>query len=152
LTEQIFDRPWLLAAIDLSRRCPPTLRAYAVGAIVVGADGRELARGYSRETDSRIHAEEAALAKLGLDHPGLSGATMYSSLEPCSIRRSGPLTCTRLILSAGIRRVVLALREPPVFVDCEGSELLAAAGVEVVEIADLAGQVRAINANILAAP
>ncbi|MEU5789056.1 deaminase [Micromonospora purpureochromogenes] len=145
-----FDRRWLQDAIDLSRRCPPKATAYAVGAIVVGGDGIELARGYSRETDPQVHAEESALARLrGVD---LSGATIYSSLEPCSVRQHRSPTCTSLILAAGIRRVVLAMREPPIFVDCQGFELLAAAGVEVVELPDLADQVRAINGYVMDVP
>jgi pyrimidine deaminase RibD-like protein len=143
------DRRWLQAAVDLSRRCPVTRSAYAVGAIIVGPDGSELARGYSRETDEQVHAEESALTKLDQEGLDLSGATIYSSLEPCSARRSRPRTCTELILAAGIRRVVLALREPPVFVDCHGVELLGQAGVEVIELPELAGQVRAINAHVL---
>ncbi|MEU5942290.1 deaminase [Micromonospora sp. NPDC047548] len=146
------DRRWLRDAIDLSRRCPPKATAYAVGAIVVGGDGAELARGYSRETDPHGHAEESALGKLqgaGID---LSAATIYSSLEPCSVRSHRSPTCTQLILAAGIRRVVLAMREPPNFVDCQGVEVLEAAGVEVVEMPDLADQVRLINAHVMGAP
>ena len=79
----------------------------------------------------------------------LLGATLYSSLEPCSQRASRPRSCTQLILDAGIGRVVFALREPPLFVRCEGAELLAAAGVEVVEVTDLAGSVVAVNAHLL---
>ena len=51
-------------------------------------------------------------------------------------RRSRRQTCTELILAAGIARVVFALREPPLFADCDGAELLARAGVEVVELPD----------------
>ena len=59
------DRDWLAQAIDLSRRCPPSRAAYAVGAIIVAADGTVMATGYSRETSPHDHAEEAALAKIG---------------------------------------------------------------------------------------
>lgn len=146
------DREWLREAIELSRRCPVTETAYAVGAIIVVVPGYELASqklswGYSRETDSHIHAEESALAKLaGAD---LSGATIYTTMEPCTTRKSRPLTCTQLILAAGISRVVFALREPPLFADCQGVETLRAAGVDVVEIPELAEQVREINAQVL---
>ncbi len=58
------DRRWLEQAIALSRRCPPSQTAFAVGAVLVGADGSVLATGYSRESDPHDHAEEAALAKL----------------------------------------------------------------------------------------
>jgi diaminohydroxyphosphoribosylaminopyrimidine deaminase/5-amino-6-(5-phosphoribosylamino)uracil reductase len=133
-------------AIDLSRLCPVVPNAYSVGAVVVDADGKELATGYSRETDPVAHAEESALGKLA-DVP--VGATIYSTLEPCSERKSRPLPCTRLILAAGIQRVVIAWREPDLFVaDCQGVELLTAAGVEVVELPELAEAARAVNAHL----
>jgi diaminohydroxyphosphoribosylaminopyrimidine deaminase/5-amino-6-(5-phosphoribosylamino)uracil reductase len=141
----------MLAAIELSRSCPAVATAYAVGAVVVDADGRELARGYSRETEPAGHAEESALAKLAATGVDLSGATLYTSLEPCSTRRSRPHACAGLIVAAGIRRVVFALREPPILADGRGAELLREAGVEVVELADLAGLVRQVNAQLFPA-
>ena len=144
------DRRWLRAAIELSRKSPVVSSAYAVGAIVVDPGERELATGYSRETDSLVHAEESALAKLA--EAELADATMYTSLEPCTARKSRPRTCTQLILAAGLRRVVFALHEPPLFADCHGVELLRAAGVEVIEIPELAGDVWAVNAHLLDSP
>jgi diaminohydroxyphosphoribosylaminopyrimidine deaminase/5-amino-6-(5-phosphoribosylamino)uracil reductase len=110
-----------------------------------------LATGYTAETDPAHHAEEAALAKLA-DRRGadLVGATIYTSMEPCTVRRSRPTPCARLILAAGIGRVVLALREPALFADCDGVRTLRRAGVDVVERGDLAGLVRDINAHLLA--
>src|SRR5262249_41565540 len=67
-------------AIGLPRRCPPSRTAFAVGAVIVAADGTLLATGYSRESDPRDHAEEVALAKLDRADPRLAGATLYSSL------------------------------------------------------------------------
>ncbi|MGH2688602.1 MAG: deaminase [Actinomycetota bacterium] len=143
------DRHWLTLAVDLSRLCPLSATAFSVGALVV-ADGQEIARGYSRETDAHVHAEESALAKLEAGDRRLQRATMYTSLEPCTTRRSRPDTCTQLILRAGIPRVVFAWREPEVFVDCHGAEDLRASGVEVVEMPDLADSVRAVNAHLVA--
>jgi diaminohydroxyphosphoribosylaminopyrimidine deaminase/5-amino-6-(5-phosphoribosylamino)uracil reductase len=148
------DREWLSTAVDLAWRCPPSESAFNVGAVVVDADDRELARGWSRETDDHVHAEESALAKLDTTAAGmeskLSGATLYSSLEPCSVRKSRPATCTQLIIASGIKRVVFAWREPSLLVAvCEGAELLAEAGVEVVELPELASLVRAANARLL---
>lgn len=73
---------------------------------------------------------------------------MTTILEPCSSRRSRPRTCTELILAAGIRRVVFALREPLLFAECHGVELLRSGGTEVIEIAELADAVRSINAPV----
>lgn len=162
------DARWMELAISLAWKAPPSARAYSVGAVIVGADGHELSRGFSREGgDPHVHAEESALAKL---EPGggppaavlpgavLSGATLYSTLEPCSQRQSRPRSCTQLILAtrstapagnAGIGRVVVAWREPSVFVaDCQGVELLAQAGVEVAELEELAELAKAPNRHL----
>ncbi|WP_222853821.1 deaminase [Fodinicola acaciae] len=141
------DHDFLAAAIDLSKQCPPSRTAFSVGAYVVDRDGTVLATGYSREGDPVVHAEESALGKVR--EKDLANATVYSSLEPCSRRASRPVTCARLILAAGVRRVVFAWREPAIFTDCDGAEILRAGGVEVVEIPELAAGVRAINQHLL---
>jgi diaminohydroxyphosphoribosylaminopyrimidine deaminase / 5-amino-6-(5-phosphoribosylamino)uracil reductase len=140
------DLRWMRLALDWSRRCPPVSSAFNVGAVVV-RNGIELAYGYSRETDEKVHAEESALAKLA--GMSLTGATVYTTLEPCSRRASRPRTCTQLIIEAGLAEVVYALREPLTFVDCEGVELLAAAGLAVRWTPELAGEVIEINAHLL---
>ena len=145
------DRHWLGMAIDLSRLSPPSPTRYAVGAVIVDHAGAVLATGYTGETDPRYHAEEVALAKIGERHAttSLSTATIYSSLEPCTTRQSRPHSCTQLILATGIRRVVLALREPLLFADCHGVDTLRNAGVQVVEFSDLGQFVRDINSHLL---
>jgi pyrimidine deaminase RibD-like protein len=142
------DRRWLELACELAKLCPLSDTAYSVGAVIVDGDGTELARGHSRENDPIEHAEEAALAKL---EPGtdLGAATIYSSLEPCGRRASRPEPCARLILAAGVPRVVYAWREPPLFVDCDGTEQLRTGGVEVVELPELADCAREPNAHLL---
>jgi 5-amino-6-(5-phosphoribosylamino)uracil reductase len=142
------DRRLLAEAVELSRRCPPSSTAFSVGAVIVDRDGVELARGYSRESDDTVHAEEAALAKLPPGDPRLRSATIYSSMEPCGKRASRPRTCSQLILEAGLPRVVFAVREPTTFVHPTGAEQLAAAGIDLVEIADLADEVRQINRHL----
>jgi 5-amino-6-(5-phosphoribosylamino)uracil reductase len=143
------DRVWLAQAIELSRRCPPSLSAYSVGAVVVAADGTVLAIGYSRETSPSVHAEEVALAKIDPADSRLAGATIYSSLEPCRVRASRPTPCAELIIAAGLRRVVIAWLEPPVLAPGGGAVLLRAAGITVVEVPGLAAEARAVNAAVL---
>ncbi|HEY6788984.1 MAG TPA: dCMP deaminase [Trebonia sp.] len=159
------DLRWMELAIELAWRAPQSLAAYSVGAVIVGADGAELSRGFSREGgDSHVHAEEAALGKLGPGDPRLAGATMYSTLEPCSQRKSRPRSCTELILATraaaagrlagsggnlGFGRVVIAWREPGLFVaDCQGVELLARAGIEITELPELAELAKAPNRHL----
>ncbi|MPZ66526.1 MAG: dCMP deaminase [Pseudonocardiaceae bacterium] len=143
------DRAQLRRAIELAEHCPPSPTAFSVGAVIADADGTVLATGHSRETDPHDHAEEAALAKLAADDARLTAATLYSSLEPCSTRASRPRSCTELILATPIPRIVFAWREPDLFVDCEGAEILCAAGREVIEVPELAHLVRHTNAHLL---
>ncbi|MCM6776948.1 dCMP deaminase [Nocardia sp. CDC159] len=142
-------RFWMHHAIGLARLCPRSSTAFSVGAVIVGADNVELAHGFSRETDDRVHAEESALNKLG-DDPRLARATLYSTLEPCS-RRASPdrSPCTDRILAAAVPRVVIAWREPATFVEnCVGVERLREHGVEVIELSDLAEEAMSMNRHL----
>jgi diaminohydroxyphosphoribosylaminopyrimidine deaminase / 5-amino-6-(5-phosphoribosylamino)uracil reductase len=167
------DLHWLHEAIRLSRYCPPSATAFSVGAVLIGADGTVLSTGFSREWDPSDHAEEVALARLGLigeggggsgvggpglaghgapgpgSGPNLDGATLYSSLEPCAARASRPTPCADLIIASGIGRVVIAWREPPIFVPGGGATRLRLAGLTVKVIPELAGAARAVNAHLL---
>lgn len=137
----------LRQAIELADECPPS-STFRVGAVVGLPDGTVLATGHSGEGDPRNHAEEAALAKLDPHDPRLADATMYSSLEPCSDRASHPKSCTQLILETAIPRVVMAWREPSLFVEAEGVERLVAAGRRVIEVPALASEVRRANTHL----
>lgn len=143
------DERWMGVAVSLAWQCPPSDSAYSVGAVIIAADGTPLSGGYSREKDPRDHAEEAALAKLGTGDPRLAGATIYSTLEPCSTRKSRPRSCTELILDSGIGRVVMAWREPSLFVaDCQGYELLRQGGLTVTELPGFAERAQAPNRHL----
>jgi len=143
---------WLRAAVKLSKRCPPSDSAFSVGAILVNAAGDVVATGFSRETDPKVHAEEVALRRAE-DASGteLATATLYSSLEPCLRRASRPVSCSELIAAAGVRRVVIAWLEPLLFVPHGGAAWLAARDIMVVELPELAGAAKAVNAHLLPA-
>ncbi|MFI2431879.1 dihydrofolate reductase family protein [Streptomyces sp. NPDC018693] len=144
------DHHWLTLACELAAQCPPSETAFSVGAVVVAADGTELARGHSREAgDPVVHAEEAALAKLDPSDPRLPTATVYSSLEPCTRRASRPTPCARLILDAGIGRVVTAWREPDTFVvAADGAGQLTARGATVVVLPEHEGRAKRPNLHL----
>jgi diaminohydroxyphosphoribosylaminopyrimidine deaminase / 5-amino-6-(5-phosphoribosylamino)uracil reductase len=145
------DGGWMRAAIELARQCPPSQTAFSVGAVIVDVTGAELSRGFSREGgDPVVHAEESALGKLAPGDPRLAGATIYSTLEPCSERKSRPRTCTELIIAAGLRRVVIAWREPALFVaEARGYELLCRAGLAVTELPEFAADAIAPNRHLV---
>ncbi|MFD5631370.1 dihydrofolate reductase family protein [Streptomyces sp. NPDC127072] len=145
------DRRWLETACELAALCPASETAFSVGAVVVAADGTEMARGHSREDgDPVVHAEEAALGKIDPADPRLGGATVYSSLEPCARRASRAVPCAGLIVDAGVRRVVTAWREPDTFVaGADGNGVLMAAGVEVVVLPEYESRAMAPNLHLL---
>lgn len=137
-------------AVSLAWRCPPSATAFSVGAVIVDAAGAELSRGFSREGgDPVVHAEESALGKISPGEPRLAGAAIYSTLEPCSQRKSRPRTCTELIIAARLARVVIAWREPALFVaDCQGCELLSRAGLAVTELPEFRDAAAAPNRHL----
>ena len=148
LGQQATDRTRLLQAIGLSLKCPPSDKAYSVGAVLVTRDG-QVFTGYSRETAPDNHAEEEAILKAEQAGATLEGATIYSSMEPCSTRRSKPRSCSALIIDRRMKRVVFAVREPDRFVRCRGEQLLRDAGIEVCVLESLAKQALEANAHIL---
>jgi diaminohydroxyphosphoribosylaminopyrimidine deaminase / 5-amino-6-(5-phosphoribosylamino)uracil reductase len=139
------DEIWLLESIALSKKCPPTDQAFSVGAIIIGVSGLIISSGYSRERSSSEHAEELAIAKAIELKKDLTGTTIYSSLEPCNPRLSGKTSCADLIIKSGIKKVVFALYEPPIFVTCTGTAKLREHGIEVVVLDKLAHLVRQNN-------
>jgi len=60
------------------------------------------------------------------------GATLYSTLEPCSFHGRTP-ACSRSIAERGIARVVIGMRDPHPRVNGAGTLILRHAGVEVIE-------------------
>lgn len=79
----------------------------AVGAIVVGAGGEVVGRGFHRYYGG-AHAEVEALMAAGV---AARGGTLYVTLEPCSTHGKTP-PCTEAIIASGVSRVVCAVPDP----------------------------------------
>jgi len=134
-------------AIELSKKCPKSNIAYSVGAILVTGDGQVFS-GYSRETDLKNHAEEEVFLKALKSGLGIKDATLYSSMEPCSKRKSKEKSCSELIIKYGIAKLVFAASEPNNFVVCEGEKILKEAGVEVIKHKEFEKQALEVNKHI----
>jgi pyrimidine deaminase RibD-like protein len=143
------DVAWLTAAVELASLCPPSDSAFSVGAILVGRDRELIAESFSRQDHHNDHAEEIVLRRAADFHSDLTGACVYSSLEPCLARSSRPVSCAELIVRSGIKRVVIAWREPPHFQPGGGAAWLQEQGVTVLEITELAEAAREPNLHLL---
>lgn len=113
------------------RRTPPNPW---VGAVVV-RDGEIVGEG-ATEAPGGAHAEVVALRAGGAR---ARGATLYTTLEPCSHHgRTGP--CVDAIIDAGVSRVVVAVADPDPQVSGDGVGALRAAGI-TVDVGALASEV-----------
>ncbi|KAI9320892.1 cytidine deaminase-like protein [Dichotomocladium elegans] len=142
------DAKYMQLAIEMAHRSTPVDKAYCVGAVLVNSQGELLTTGFSRELPGNTHAEECALRKLS-DSSEAQGATMYTTMEPCSIRLSGNRPCTDRLVEARVKRVVMGVREPPDLVTCTGVQLLKDAGIQVVVVPDVEEACLAPNRHIL---
>lgn len=133
-------------AFALSRKCPPSATAFAVGAIACDEELNVLAEGYSRETGELDHAEEVVLAKLR--SAGQTAHTLICTLEPCLHRKSKPHGCAELAVHAGVKTVVYAIVEDDTFVRQGGLAYLAERGVTLVRLAGYEEAFRAANPEI----
>lgn len=96
-----------------------------VGAVVLRNE-RVVGEGF-HTYEGRKHAEIIALEQA---RANARRATLYVNLEPCChTGRTGP--CTKAIIDAGIRRVVVAMRDPNPAVAGRGIRALRAAGIAV---------------------
>ena len=77
------------------------------------------------------HAEVVAIERAA---DAARGSTLYVTLEPCSTQGRTP-PCTDAILSAGVERVVVAIRDADPCVDGRGIDQLRETGV-VVDVGD----------------
>src|SRR5262245_7181777 len=115
-------------ALRLARRgLGATAPNPSVGALVVDETSGELVARGQTGAGGRPHAETEALRKAGAR---ARGATLYTTLEPCSHRGQTP-PCAEAIIAAGIRRVVCAIEDPDPRVAGGGLARLRAAGIAV---------------------
>jgi diaminohydroxyphosphoribosylaminopyrimidine deaminase/5-amino-6-(5-phosphoribosylamino)uracil reductase len=126
------DLDFMRLALSLARRgFGHTSPNPMVGAILV-RDGAVIGQGWHHRAGD-AHAEIEALCdaqRRGLAGGGTNGATLYVTLEPCSTHGRTP-PCTDAIITAGIRRVVVAASDPNPAHRGRGFAILRCAGLEV---------------------
>ncbi len=98
-----------------------------VGALLV-KKGRVIAEDYHRKAGSP-HAEALVIQGAGDE---ARSSTLYVSLEPCCHTDKRTPPCTQAIIRAGIRKVVVAMKDPNPRVSGKGIKELEDAGIEVI--------------------
>ncbi len=118
------EETYMRRAIELASRARGmTSPNPMVGAVIVKG-GNIIGEGYHHET-GRPHAEIEALKQAG---SSAHGASMFVTLEPCCHHGRTP-PCVDAIIEAGIKRVVVATRDPNPLVNGKGLRRLKQAGI-----------------------
>jgi len=99
-----------------------------VGCVIVHNE-KIIGEGYHKNYGGP-HAEPNALSSVS-DLSFLAKSTLYVNLEPCSHFGKTP-PCANTIVSAGIKKVVIANRDPFAAVDGRGIKILQDKGIEVI--------------------
>jgi diaminohydroxyphosphoribosylaminopyrimidine deaminase/5-amino-6-(5-phosphoribosylamino)uracil reductase len=120
------DARWMARALALARRGLGETNPNPMVGCVLVKGGRAAGEGWHRRAGGP-HAEVLALRAAGT---AARGATAYVTLEPCAHQGRTP-PCAPALIQAGVRRVVVAMRDPNPSVDGRGLASLRQAGLPV---------------------
>jgi len=118
---------WMRRVIDLAllgkgRTSPNPL----VGAVILDKNGELIAEGFHLKA-GLPHAEAMAFDNLK-QNP--KGGSLYVNLEPCCHKGRTP-PCVKRIISSGLKKVFVSIKDPDVRVSGQGIDQLKKAGLEV---------------------
>ena len=120
-------RRLMTRAIFLARKGRGRVEPNPMVGCVIARKNRVIGEGWHR----RFAGPHAEIEALKACQRSPNGATAYITLEPCChVGKTPP--CTDALIQAGIRRVVVAVRDPQIHTKHHGVTLLRRAGIEPV--------------------
>lgn len=146
------DKHYLELAYEQSLRCKPEDKRThpIVGAIVV-KNGEVIATAYRGEGRRGRHAEFVAL-EVKLKNISVAGATLYTTLEPCTRRNHPKVPCAQRIAERKIARVVIGMLDPNPIIQGNGVKLLRKANIEIAWAdKETASKIEEINRDFIRA-
>ena len=126
------DSGFMRQALELAKKGEGFVEPNPMVGCVIVRDNQIIGQGYHRQY-GQSHAEVEAIRSVNAGLTGdLTGAACYVTLEPCSHYGKTP-PCVQAILQTGIRRVVVAMRDPNPQVNGRGIQILQEAGLDITE-------------------
>jgi len=124
------DRAFMILAINEARKSvgEDDRPHPKVGAVVV-KDGKVLASAHRGEQVKGEHAEYTALEKK-LPDEQVVGATVYTTLEPCTSRNHPKVPCAKRLIERKVKRVVIGMLDPNPAICGKGQRLLREHNIE----------------------
>ncbi len=122
------DKVYLKRCLELAAKGMGTVSPNPLVGAVLVKNGKVIGEGYHKRY-GEAHAEVDALNNSTGD---VNGATLYCNLEPCCHTNKQTPPCVPLIISKGIKKVVISNFDPNPDVNGEGVKQLRDAGIEVI--------------------
>jgi diaminohydroxyphosphoribosylaminopyrimidine deaminase/5-amino-6-(5-phosphoribosylamino)uracil reductase len=140
------EEKYMLSALKLATRGIGSVEPNPTVGCVIVKGGQVIGKGWHKRFGGP-HAEINALNDCRNLGANPKGGTVYVTLEPCChIGKTG--ACTKVIIDAGITRVVAATTDPSAHAQGKGLEQLRQAGIEV-EVGVCEQQAKLLNAPFI---
>jgi pyrimidine deaminase RibD-like protein len=98
-------------AIEEAKKCKgEDERVFPYVGAVVAKDGKVLTSAHRGKRRAGDHAEYCAMEELA--GQSLTGAVVYTTLEPCTSRNTPKIPCADRLVSKGVQRVVVGMLDP----------------------------------------
>ncbi len=131
LPHEYFDAVCMRFAVRAARQSvDEDERPHPRVGVVVAKEGEILAVAHRGETGAGDHAEFAGLEKKLADDI-VAGATVYTTLEPCTSRNHPKVPCVQRLIDRRVARVVIGMVDPDPNIRGEGIRRLERARVAV---------------------
>jgi len=143
------DRHFELMAIEEARdSIAEDGRPHPKVGVVIVKDGKVLAKAHRGESP-KSHAEYVALERK-LSRETLAGATVYTTLEPCTKRSPPKICCAQRLAERKVARVFIGMLDPNPDIRGLGDQLLSEAGIDIQLFPrDLRAQVEEMNREFI---
>ncbi|MDR2441059.1 MAG: bifunctional diaminohydroxyphosphoribosylaminopyrimidine deaminase/5-amino-6-(5-phosphoribosylamino)uracil reductase RibD [Planctomycetaceae bacterium] len=142
------DEQFMYRALELAKRGEGYVEPNPMVGCVLVKNGNIIGEGFHSQF-GKAHAEVEALrdACFRYGEDAAVGSTCYVTLEPCSHYGKTP-PCTSVLQPSGIKRIVVAMRDPNPMVNGKGLKILHNAGFEITEHV-LENEAQSLNAPYL---